>query len=108
LQYYSGRYKKLLGAARISMSENSDPVENAIAERVNGTLKDELLDNEYESYREAAMAVGVYNHLRPHSSVEMLTPPKHTRKGFSGIGRTIAPEKFDSHLKPWLEVRQKM
>lgn len=86
LQYYSGRYIKLLGHARISMSENSDPLENAIAERVNGILKDELLENGYHSHAEASRAVdravGVYNQLRPHSSVEMLTPAEaHTRKG---------------------------
>lgn len=86
LQYYSTGYTKLLGPARISMSENSDPLENAIAERVNGILKDELLEKDYDSYREASRAVdravSVYNHLRPHSSVEMLTPAEaHTRKG---------------------------
>lgn len=86
LQYYSGSYRKLLGPARISMSENSDPLENAIAERVNGILKDELLEKGYGSYQEASRAVdgavSTYNHLRPHSSVEMLTPAEaHTRKG---------------------------
>lgn len=85
-QYYSDRYTKLLGPIRISMSEKSDPLENAIAERVNGILKDELLDESYESYRDATravdQAVSSYNHLRPHSSVEMLTPAEaHTRKG---------------------------
>lgn len=85
-QYYSDRYTKLLGPIRISMSEKSDPLENAIAERVNGILKDELLDESYESYREASRAVdravSSYNHLRPHSSVEMLTPAEaHTRQG---------------------------
>ena len=86
LQYYSSRYIKLLGRDQISMSENSDPLENAIAERVNGILKDELLEKGYQSYTEALRAVetgvSVYNHLRPHSSVEMLTPAEaHVRKG---------------------------
>lgn len=86
LQYYSERYIKLLGPARISMSENSDPLENPIAERVNGILKDELLDEVYESYAKASRAVdravSLYNHLRPHYSVEKLTPAEaHTRKG---------------------------
>lgn len=86
LQYYSGSYTKLLGPARISMSENSDPLENPIAERVNGILKDELLEEVYESYQEAKRAVdravSVYNHIRPHYSVEKLTPAEaHTRKG---------------------------
>lgn len=87
LQYHSAEYLRLLGPrTSISMSENSDPLENAIAERVNGILKDELLEARFDSFAEAhseiAMAVSTYNHLRPHSSVDMLTPAvAHTRTG---------------------------
>lgn len=87
LQYHSGVYLRLLGPkTRISMSENSDPLENAIAERVNGILKDELLKARFDSFAEAqaeiALAVSTYNHLRPHSSIDMLTPAvAHTRTG---------------------------
>lgn len=87
LQYHSREYLRLLGPKTlISMSENSDPLENAIAERVNGILKDELFETHFESFAEArseiALAVSTYNHLRPHSSVDMLTPAvAHTRTG---------------------------
>jgi transposase InsO family protein len=87
LQYYSGDYVKLLEPAiRISMTEHSDPLENAIAERVNGILKDELLEQGFESFseaqREVAIAISTYNHLRPHSSVDMLMPAvAHTQTG---------------------------
>ena len=87
LQYYSGGYMKLLGKkTRISMSEKSDPLENAIAERVNGILKQELLAKSFSSYAEArrqvAQAVGTYNHLRPHLSIDMLTPTEaHAHNG---------------------------
>lgn len=78
LQYYSGGYMKLLGNTRVSMSENSDPLENAIAERMNGILKEELLENYFETYgqaqKEVAIAISIYNHERPHGSVDMLTP----------------------------------
>lgn len=79
LQYYSGDYLKLLQPhIRISMTEHSDPLENAIAERVNGILKDELLEQCFDSFSEAqcevAIAISTYNHLRPHSSVDMLMP----------------------------------
>jgi transposase InsO family protein len=80
LQYYSSRYMKLLKrhSVRVSMSEKSDPLENAIAERVNGILKDELLEKRFESFaqahREVAEAVSIYNNLRPHLSIDMLTP----------------------------------
>ena len=79
LQYYSGGYMKLLGNnIRVSMSENSDPLENAVAERMNGILKEELLENYFENFtqaqREVAIAISIYNHERPHGSVDNLTP----------------------------------
>lgn len=87
-QYYSRPYMKLLGSCgvRVSMSEKSDPLENAIAERVNGILKQELLEKRFESFDDARRAVdeavSVYNHLRPHLSIDMLTPAEaHERKG---------------------------
>jgi putative transposase len=87
LQYYSSQYMKLIGKhIRVSMTEKSDPLENAIAERVNGILKQELLEKRYESFEEATRQVGqavnIYNHLRPHLSIDMLTPAEaHTRTG---------------------------
>jgi putative transposase len=72
---------------KISMTENGDPLENAIAERVNGILKDELLDDKYADYQiaqnEVAIAVSIYNYERPHSSIEFLTPVEAHKK--SGI-----------------------
>lgn len=86
-QYYSAQYVGLLTPSiRISMTENSDPLENAIAERVNGILKDELLEQRFDSFSEAvrsvATAISTYNTLRPHSSIDMLTPAvAHTLSG---------------------------
>ena len=53
LQYYSSGYVEVAKSKmfRISMTENSDPLENAIAERVNGILKQELLEKRFESFR---------------------------------------------------------
>lgn len=87
LQYHSAAYMKVLGRGiRISMTEKSDPLENAIAERVNGILKQELLEKRFESFREAQNkideAVSTYNHVRPHFSVNLLTPAQaHARTG---------------------------
>lgn len=87
LQYSSAAYMKVLGRKiRVSMTEKSDPLENAIAERVNGILKDELLEKRFESFDEAQKKIGeavsIYNHLRPHLSIDMLTPAEaHTRRG---------------------------
>jgi putative transposase len=81
LQYCSSKYVNCLQKhkIKISMTENGDPYENAIAERVNGILKTEwLYDMELKELCEAKLAVkeiiSIYNMERPHSSVEMLTP----------------------------------
>ena len=76
VQYCSHDYVKLLQDyhIKISMTENGDPLENAIAERLNGILKDEYLtDIPVKSIHEArvvlARAVYLYNERRPHMSI---------------------------------------
>jgi putative transposase len=72
---------------QISMTENGDPYENAVAERVNGILKDEYdLYDTFEDYNQAHEAVKIainkYNNQRPHRSCNMLTPEQaHTQTG---------------------------
>lgn len=72
---------------QISMTENGDPYENSIAERVNGILKDEYeLHNTFKNYHHAHEAVKIaidkYNNKRPHRSCDMLTPAQaHYKKG---------------------------
>lgn len=61
------------------MTENADPYENAIAERVNGILKDEfLLDANFESIKvlkkHVQQSISNYNQIRPHLSLLMETP----------------------------------
>ncbi len=81
MQYCSSKYVKLLqdNAIRISMTENGDPLENAIAERVNGIIKKEYLNNyQTENLQEATKqlkkAINLYNNDRPHMSISNLTP----------------------------------
>ncbi len=71
---------------QISMTQSGDPLENAIAERVNGILKEELLADHYPSLAVAKKgidrAILIYNSLRPHSSCDMLTPQQaHQQRG---------------------------
>lgn len=81
VQYCSDKYVKALNKRKISisMTENGDPLENAIAERVNGILKDEWL-YEMGIMDRCAMRktidriIPVYNSERPHLSISMLTP----------------------------------
>lgn len=81
LQYCSGAYVKLLqdNDIKISMTENGDPLENAVAERVNGIIKDEYLETyEIENLTDAKQllkaVVDLYNTQRPHMSIGNLRP----------------------------------
>lgn len=60
------------------MTQNSDPYENAVAERVNGILKAELLQTTYTDLvaanKSIKIAIAIYNNQRPHMSCNMLTP----------------------------------
>ena len=81
LQYCSKLYVDTLKkhSIKISMTENGDPYENAVAERVNGILKDEFnlgdqpgaLNYNRKLTKES---IDIYNRLRPHMSCSMLTP----------------------------------
>ena len=61
----------------MSSTQNSDPRENAIAERVNGILKQELLEKSYASIEEAQAhlpkVISIYNVERPDSSLDFMT-----------------------------------
>ena len=65
---------------RISMTEDSNPTDNGMAERVNGIIKNEFLDpkptpkNLAEALQLIGNAVNTYNTLRPHLSLDMRTP----------------------------------
>lgn len=88
VQYCCKEYTSILKRknAVISMTENGSPYENAMAERINGILKTELLQNKYENKEQAIKAIdkaiAVYNNKRPHMSIGMLTPQQaHFQKG---------------------------
>ena len=88
IQYCSTEYVNLLqqNNAMISMTDNGDPLENAIAERVNGILKTELISNYYNSIDEASVHISrcitIYNYRRRHSSLNWQIPADvHTQKG---------------------------
>lgn len=81
IQYASYGYTDVLKANNIviSMTQSGDPRDNAIAERVNGILKQEFLNvysfNCIEEVKEAvANAVAYYNDQRLHRSLNMDTP----------------------------------
>ncbi len=81
VQYVSAAYTSLLIEAgiRISMTESGDPKDNAVAERQNSTVKNELLkDIKFRSIGEVRRAldkaIAFYNNERPHMSLNNMTP----------------------------------
>ena len=81
LQYCSQEYERLTANNNIqlSMTENSDPYENALAERMNRTIKEEFgmdkkLKNRQQAYQLVEESIFLYNHKRPHLALKMKTP----------------------------------
>lgn len=81
VQYCSDNYVKLLqeNNIQISMTASGDPLENAMAERINGILKEEYLNhydvqNTEQAKHYLKQAVDLYNNERPHLSIGLLTP----------------------------------
>jgi len=80
-QYASHEYVNRIKEAglKMSMTEKNHSAENAVAERVNGILKQEYwLDANFENQLEARKAtsggIHLYNHRRPHTALGMATP----------------------------------
>ena len=81
LQYCSAGYVDLLtkNEIDISMTQDGNPYDNAIAERVNGILKgefglDDILPDIKQARKQTVQAISLYNNQRPHLSCGMLTP----------------------------------
>ena len=81
VQYTSQEYVGMLVAikARISMTQTGDPLHNALAERMNNTVKNSWLFNNGEldfvtAGGSIANAIRMYNTARPHQSLDMRTP----------------------------------
>ena len=68
------------------MTESYDPYANAVAERVNGILKDEFMLERYQVDMQTMKklvkdSIKIYNTMRPHYSCFMLTPEEmHKQK----------------------------
>ncbi len=88
-QYCCKQYVDLLSSNNIaiSMTQNGDPYENAIAERLNGIIKSEfdLYSNAFgfeETCTLVDKSIAAYNAIRPHSSCDYLTPfEAHQKSG---------------------------
>lgn len=83
VQYCCHAYVKLLqkNQVQISMTQTGDPRENAVAERIHKTIKEEFTDDRQISFSnfdeaktEIKKFIEFYNQQRPHRSVQWLTP----------------------------------
>ena len=89
IQYCSYEYTELLENSKvwISMTRPASPHENAIAERVNGILKEEwLVDLENKKdinvKKHIDQIINIYNEMRPHNGLGNFTPTQVHDKGF--------------------------
>lgn len=87
-QYCCDEYTDILKHEEIdiSMTANGDPYENAIAERVNGILKDEFdIENIYlteeQATKEIEATIAIYNQVRLHQSCGFITPEEAHNNG---------------------------
>ena len=107
-QYCSENYVQVLKGNNISisMTQNGDPYENALAERMNGILKTEfnLYGSQYgfeQTYQMVKESIAAYNSLRPHSSCDYLTPDQaHQLKG-------SMKKRWKSYPKKWNDAVEK-
>jgi transposase InsO family protein len=90
LQYCSKEYTELAigNGLRLSMTQSGDPYENALAERMNRTLKEEFglgatLADKKTAIPLTKEAINLYNNRRPHLSLNMKTPTQIHKKSRS-------------------------
>jgi transposase InsO family protein len=85
-QYCSELYQNTLAANNIqpSMTDGYDCYQNALAERVNGILKQEFLLYRCKTFADlealVAESISIYNTERPHLSLGMKTPEEVHKK----------------------------
>jgi transposase InsO family protein len=94
LQYCHPSYTKFIKEKgfEISMTTKYDPYENAVAERVNGILKNEYrIGDGYPDVQTAktdiSRVIWIYNNLRPHMSCYMLTPSQAHQQSYYKLKR---------------------
>ena len=93
-QYASDAYQAALDKAKLrcSMTDGYDCYQNALAERVNGILKDEFLfvlpDGLVQARLLVNQAVHLYNEERPHLALNYLTPNQVHSQGKSPAGKS--------------------
>jgi putative transposase len=95
IQYCASYYQSIhqRHGLQCSMTDGHDCYQNALAERVNGILKGELLlqrpANLEQARRMVRESVQIYNSERPHLSLKMQTPDAVHRASLAGLCRSV-------------------
>lgn len=93
IQYCSDEYQQIHrhNGLRCSMTDGYDCYQNALAERVNGILKNELLLQRpadlAQARRMVRESVDIYNQERPHLSLQLKTPNEVHRASLAGFNQ---------------------
>ncbi|MEH0158730.1 IS3 family transposase [Limibacter armeniacum] len=105
LQYCCDDYQEMLDDAQVtcSMTEKYDPYQNAVAERVNGILKQEFIRgiqiNDIQLMKKIIkQSIDIYNTERPHLSCRMKTPE------YMHLQREIKIKTYKKENPPALEL----
>lgn len=91
IQYCSQEYQAILGKNKIkpSMTDGYDCYQNALAERVNGILKDEFLiatcEDKHQLRKVIDQSIQIYNTMRPHLNLGYKTPTFIHKKSLAEI-----------------------
>lgn len=103
LQYCCNQYQSILTKHGIScsMTQQYDPYQNAVAERVNGILKQEfikdiLVKDVTLMNKIVGQCINIYNNERPHYSCQYKTP-EHMHKQRKIEIRTYKKKKSSEH-----------
>lgn len=102
IQYCSSYYQRIHQhhGLQCSMTDGYDCYQNALAERINGILKGELLlqrpANLEQARRMVRESVQIYNAERPHLSLKMQTPDAVHRASLTGLRRSVSPSQVST------------
>ena len=110
IQYCSNDYQQLLKKLGIScsMTESYDPYANAVAERINGILKQEFIADFFHLGLDAmkkivAQSIDIYNQARPHWSCQFMPPAEmHQQQELEYKSYKKKTTLAQDHLKPEL------
>ena len=97
IQYCSDDYQKIHQAHGLtcSMTDGYDCYQNALAERINGILKNELLLQRPADLAQARRmvdeSVAIYNMERPHFSLQLKTPDEVHRASLTEVFQSVNP-----------------